>query len=824
MPERENMINSDAENMREAARIVAAIDADLNTATNKSSAHKMEATMQEHSRNVAAIEAHLKNTSNKRPAVTMNPTEQERRLKIRKILCKAHNATRPRNLFETLVVDRITGCPLTGKHMSVKEACALVKEQWVKEGIWDPKWSKHGIPFGPWKAMEYMNPPGFWEWATMERQPIPNGPFHRFQTHLSMLQQSIYKEKGEIPPDDVLATRVRMAWKYWNIWNRNWGAAPGQEAKWNHEIPLEAWLKDEMGDEYIYDPDTAVEEYHEAPLPAWFALAKKDPSNVDAAGASTLPSLPFIERDCSGEPLYGIDRITKTKTSGINRAAFGKRQGPSIFGSIDSPYQFNRIRLPNWEGWPLYQCCLKCSPHRSSRSAGAKLLACGPCIHHTNYDPNTAIADSYTLEMSNTPRRAPGGLSFSGLISPYMDWAALENPQDFVGNPAVWAGEGRRAATRRRLAQQEADKRRGDPVGTGNTAPTNSHWQRGLPGLAQDDIGQLPPTVAVPNFQPYGAINANSFDAQQWLQPYIDQQTDALQGYSYPRCQKVRRQYQLNSLATGRNWLQPLAYPTPMTTQHTIPPLNTRPASLVNTDYHQRAAQDDKLKLPPRTRFMHSYPGNLNPRATAFQAPAQPSDPVSKSEKNTDGNKNKRDRAADTGRAKLKGLDDKDRSQRAPAPKTVVTTVRVDGGTATLDIGGRINPKTAKTINLLREGVVLIWSRSPENPDDLRIRVKISRPQVSDQDKGATQNKGTAEGAATEGTTTHGTSEQKKTNGEPGVTDEKGTVDEGGIASKKGTTGEGTAHDATTDEATVDEEHATDEKATAEPAEDWDML
>lgn len=808
------MTDSEAEDMREAARMVAAIDADLNKASNKSSALKMEEILQHRPRDIVAAEARLKEINNKIPADTMNPTEQDRRLEIRKLLCRAHNATRPRNLFETLVVDRITECPLTGKHMSVKEACALIKEQWMKEGIWDPQWSKHGIPFGPWKEMEYMHPPGFWELATMKRHPIPDGPFDRFQTHLIKLRYSIQNENGEMPSEDALATRVRMAWKYWNIWNRNWGAVPGREADWNHEIPLETWLKDEMGDEYIYDPDTAVETCYEPPLPAWLALAKKDPSNA-AASPSTLPSLPLIELDSSGEPLYGIDRVTKANTGGVNRAAFGRRQGPSIFGSTDSPYQFNRIRLPNWEGWPLYECCLKRSPQRSSSSPGAKPLASGQCIHHTSYDPNAATA-YYARGMSSTPRRVTESLNFSGLISPYMDWAAAATKEGVVGNPAIWAMEGRRAATRRRLAQQDADKNRGDPVRDSKKAPIESHWQPGLPRLNQHDIGELPPTVAVSNFQPYGTISAERLAAQQWLQPYIDQQPAALQGESYPRCQRARRQYRLNNLTTGPNCFQPPTSTTsPMTTQPTIPPLNTRPASLVNTDFHQRAAQDDKRKLPPRTRFMHTYPANLNPRATAFHAPAQPSDPVLKSEKKCPCKDHYRERAVDIRESlrevqdcigELKSyLADKDKAKRAPVLKTTLTTIRVHGGPATVDIGGKINPKTAKAVNLAREGIMLVWSRSADNPDDVSMCIKISRPQVPGE-----QGNGVGEKRAPGGTAGQGDATDR-----PGVTKEKVTVHNIGAALRDHTA-EKKGSDDTADGAAIDEKQTTDEKSTTD--------
>lgn len=808
--------------------------------------------------NDAAMHDQSPNTIYNSPArsptqAAMGPAMEDR-LEKRKVLCKAHNDTRPRNHFETLLVDRTSECPLTGKQMSPKAACAAIKEQWRREGIWDPKWDDHGIPFGPWTPFQGRDAGFVCEGAMFDRGADPTRPCKRFQTHVQMVRDSI-GDRSPVTARSAVITRVRMAWKYWNIWNRNWGAMPGPRARWNHEIPLEEWLKDEMGDQYVYDADTAKEQCGaEDPVPAWLPLLQRE-------GALSLPSLPFRDSDSTGEPLFGMGRISSTVGPCMKRPPFGMRQGRSIFGSPDSPYQFNRMRHPLQDGWPLFQCCLTTSLDVSStHGAGRKQLTILAC-NHGDY----------------------GAASNAGMYNP--PWPEFNQRRPPITPGDVYAMEAQRAvgldhmaqsANQNRLAMEHHRQkmnaaRRAGPWETASHIARQMGVDTPLTGQAEDpNIQPLlmdsrsPNTVQhsdpTPSPRHEGVARPDRIEAASERQSAHDQQELPRLDPRLPYLREILARnkateqeilpHETSSDGIRRmgpdpacrdcqtenpNRSPPARTDTtrPITTNHRDSASNPRLESRSNPDRRHGTGGDDVLRLPPRTRHAYSYPRGLD-RVRPAPATRSPS-PGRPWESSSTSRKRRRDEPVRTGRSdrsdrtymphrtdensrrrspsghrfcreavhRMEDLidcfddfvEDMNWAQRAAVRNTTVhnatvTMVRIGGGAATVHIGEEIDQRTAKSINLAREGIALTWSPNAQVPGNLNMRITVSATQGTDGQQGAT---------------------------------EKATTKAG--TDKAGTTDESTTDKSTTDEGTTDEQRATDDMdTTGGPTEDWDMV
>ncbi|BCS19480.1 uncharacterized protein APUU_12308S [Aspergillus puulaauensis] len=813
--------------------------------------------------NDAAMQGHSPNTIYNSPArsptqAAMGPAMEDR-LEKRKLLCKAHNDTRPRHNFETLLVDRTSECPLTGKQMSPKEACAAIKEQWRREGIWDPKWDDHGIPFGPWTPFQGRDAGFVCEGAMFDRGADPTRPCKRFQTHVQMVRDSI-GDRSPVTARSAVITRVRMAWKYWNIWNRNWGSMPGPQARWNHEIPLEEWLKDEMGDQYVYDSDTAKEQCGvEDPVPAWLPL-------LESEGGLSLPSLPFRDSDFTGEPLFGMGRINSTVGPCMKRPPFGMREGPSIFGSPDSPYQFNRMRHPLQDGWPLFQCCLTTSDVSSTLGAGRKrltILACnhgdyGAASHAGMYNPpwpgfnqrrppitpgdvyameaQRAVGLDHMAQSANQTRLAMDHhrqkMNAARRAGPWQTASHIAR-QMGVDTPPV-TGQAKNLNIQPLLVDSRS------PNTVQHSDPTASPRQGGV--ARADQIEAASERQFAHDQQEFRRLDARLTHLRELIdrQEATEQQNSPYQGSGGnlsrmgpdPACRDCQTE-NLNRSQPARS------DPTrPMTTNHRDSESDPRLESRSNTDRRHGTSRDDVLRLPPRTRHVYSYPKGLDrvtpAPATTSRGPVCPWDLSSTSKKRRRDETVRSDRSDRSDRTyrtdrpdetrkagktcrrrspsghrlcreavhRMEDLidciddlaEDMDRAQRAAVRSATthnatVTTIRLGGGPATVHIGGEIDQRTAKSISLAREGILLTWSPNAQVPGSLNMRITVSPPQGTGGQQGAT---------------------------------EKATTK---ASTDKADTDEGTTDEDTTDEDTTDENHVTDDMdTTGGPAEDWDMI
>ena len=636
--------------------------------------------MRNAARNAAGIRPNLHQPTNKSSAEAMKQRYQQRCPAARKLLCEAHNDTRPRNHFVTAVLDRTKDCSLTGKKTSRDEACAFIKEQWKREGIWDPQWDKSGIPSGDWKSFNTEEVPSTGEGDKSDDIKDPTRPFERFQTHLNMVREDFQNAGHDVPSNTELVTRVRMAWKYWNIWNQNWGSMPGYGAKWNHEIPLEEWLKDCMGPRYISGAD----------------VANLGSSPQSPCGWS-MDRFAYVRPDYHCEPQFGMDAITMKWVICRKRAAYGKPEGVSLFGSPDSPYVFNRMHAGSYGGQSLFELCGGLADKEKAKSPS------NPCQESSQAGDKPASAASSRTCSGDVPGPAE---SPSTNPAPKTSQTCRDNRAGYISANEVKREIDRHALSRQKFAQQEQCHRKyrevqqviarkapgsagqkilrnaaqklqdtlaridaqyrielttPSPSNPGSTHGTGRRYlpdhgrqfrhdmerlkgiiDRGTPNAAPTHAGNTIPlqlSDIFPNGMP-GTIDTarRAYMLQQHeqyqmdrrrLQPTMDELKAARGAFLQRQAANSflgGTQPPLNGQTGNPNSVQPA----PMNTASTTVFQCGAPESK-QTDSRQGTSDPDVLRLPPRTRFMHWYNVKMNqgqpPSAgTTSPAPVQHSD------------------------------------------------------------------------------------------------------------------------------------------------------------------------------------------------------
>jgi hypothetical protein len=217
------------------------------------------------------------------------PSDTQNRRDLRKWqLSKDHEASRPYQQFEAQVnemeasiiegIERRTLNVPDGTIMRVL-ARDTVKENWMKQGIWDEEWGK--TPQMRWMhepSPEITPEPETYPGARPllglfaplggalptdtgknvrqagERQPKqktgdePSRPFHQFIYQISKESERVRNLDARLPtifhdPEPPAANintnayeRVKSIWVKRGIWNEEWGILPGMA--WKHESPL----------------------------------------------------------------------------------------------------------------------------------------------------------------------------------------------------------------------------------------------------------------------------------------------------------------------------------------------------------------------------------------------------------------------------------------------------------------------------------------------------------------------------------------------------------------------------------------------------------
>ncbi|KAI0390040.1 hypothetical protein F5Y17DRAFT_86655 [Xylariaceae sp. FL0594] len=288
-------------------------------------------------------------------------------------LKRMHNAARPQLQFDAQVEElynqiyKPTDPSETGNDWVRDVAKAVVKKDWVEQGIWDERWKRK--PREHWK---HERPP---ELATQsetvirniftkqaepcpepepepepKRKDEPSRPIFQFCHQVSKERELIIKEIHEpgasvpklsdfVPelrspmrddkpsiqqttvsiPLDVNSKayeRVRQRWVDRGIWVAKWGILPGMS--WRHEEQsMDEWLREQMGADFdrLHTPHVGPRQHWDkqrvsetpaaAPLPNIFPSSKK----AESSGTTNMPpqeKAPVIDEATlpSGDPDY----------------------------------------------------------------------------------------------------------------------------------------------------------------------------------------------------------------------------------------------------------------------------------------------------------------------------------------------------------------------------------------------------------------------------------------------------------------------------------------------------------------------------------------
>ncbi|KAJ0418465.1 hypothetical protein BJY00DRAFT_315015 [Aspergillus carlsbadensis] len=205
------------------------------------------------------------------------------RMVKRDLLITKHQRSIPNEQFRKQVE---YAARLFFKQSDVAVAVKAIKDQWIEHGIWDSAWEETKLTEK--RCLDSSS------------STAASRPFNQFVAQLQVECRRIrdhVRGRSSVLSGDILHaiytqayTKLRSLWDSWGIWYRGWQIMPG--TTWIHELPLEAWLKEEMGDEYIAHDKNA------APVrscllrrpvrgaPPGFAEFAKSPTTFGAADAA----------------------------------------------------------------------------------------------------------------------------------------------------------------------------------------------------------------------------------------------------------------------------------------------------------------------------------------------------------------------------------------------------------------------------------------------------------------------------------------------------------------------------------------------------------
>jgi hypothetical protein len=209
-----------------------------------------------------------------------SPTNDERinsRLDERRRLINRYERSLPNKQFQEQV-DKAKRTRAGGEDAVV----GAVKAGWVKQGIWNSSWDETRVGDTRWYWRHEARPgpdgrqvqSGFVQAQGPEDSNSISRPFAQFiyqlQEELQKLHDSRIQSlsRGEIIHDMSTNAyyKVTKDWEERQIWYNRWGLLPG--ATWIHELPREAWLKEEMGENYLRLNEDGEFMYDVPPRPA----------------------------------------------------------------------------------------------------------------------------------------------------------------------------------------------------------------------------------------------------------------------------------------------------------------------------------------------------------------------------------------------------------------------------------------------------------------------------------------------------------------------------------------------------------------------------
>jgi hypothetical protein len=163
-------------------------------------------------------------------------------------------------------------------------AVKSIKDQWIEQGIWDSTWDDTRLTDERWYWKHEVRPgvtgqlrPGHWMPESLHDSSSASRPSNQFVFQLKVECRrlaELLRDRSSVLSGSILHTiysnaytSLRNLWVSWGIWYSGWKVMPG--TSWIHELPLEAWLKEEMGDDYIAHDESS----------AWVKYIPEDPGD-----------------------------------------------------------------------------------------------------------------------------------------------------------------------------------------------------------------------------------------------------------------------------------------------------------------------------------------------------------------------------------------------------------------------------------------------------------------------------------------------------------------------------------------------------------------
>ncbi|KAL4899303.1 hypothetical protein BDW74DRAFT_116384 [Aspergillus multicolor] len=121
-----------------------------------------------------------------------------------------------------------------------------VRARWILDSLWDGRWDQVGEVFGNWKH-EYEQAD---DEDNDEDSVSYTRPEHQFFYQIEKKREHL-RQVDVVATDNDLDDRLRAQWVKLGLWNVERGENGFPGCQWNHEIPEEQWLLDQMGDDYV---------------------------------------------------------------------------------------------------------------------------------------------------------------------------------------------------------------------------------------------------------------------------------------------------------------------------------------------------------------------------------------------------------------------------------------------------------------------------------------------------------------------------------------------------------------------------------------------
>ncbi|TAQ84194.1 hypothetical protein B7494_g7494 [Chlorociboria aeruginascens] len=260
---------------------------------------------------------------------------------------RVQTAQLERQLIEDEKNGRNQNPTMLGARMAAE---AIIKKDWVEQGIWNNDWAWNEIAFGRWKHEQPLvlepepekdplmflfdpKPPKSEEEkrriaerrVLLKRDHEASRPCHQFSYQISKERERMHKDaevmKVATPAD--ISTKayenVKSTWMSRMIWKEDWGILPGMS--WKHEEPFQGEAPDAAALLPADLPVNGSPEVREAPAPPILPFASRPIQSDLLSAFGTLED---------NEPLPSAPNASRLRTGRIKSGQPQPAAGPSL--------------------------------------------------------------------------------------------------------------------------------------------------------------------------------------------------------------------------------------------------------------------------------------------------------------------------------------------------------------------------------------------------------------------------------------------------------------------------------------------------------------